>query len=199
MTVFFSSNLFKILSFISLAFSILGLISILVYFSKKRHLKNNPKKVSKKNSKQEEVLNIEISDLQIKLDLKKAFEEELIKTIHEAEATKNYNTKQLLNDLKLKIQNLNEIDKRNLTDSTNALEDREIFHKDLERTHPELTYHERELCTYFRLNLSSKEIAVIENITHGTVRVYKNKIKNKIGLSLQEDLNEYLISLSKKK
>ena len=55
------------------------------------------------------------------------------------------------------------------------------------------------LCNYFRLNMPSKEIASIEGITDGTVRVYKNKIKNKIGLSQLDSLNEYLVNISIKK
>jgi DNA-binding CsgD family transcriptional regulator len=115
------------------------------------------------------------------------------------ESKDNFDSKQLLNEIKIKLQNLNEIDKKQLSKNAIVLEDKELFQKELERLHPELSYQERLLCTYFRLNLSSKEISVIEGITNGTVRVYKNKIKNKIGLSTDESLIDYLCTISIKK
>jgi DNA-binding CsgD family transcriptional regulator len=51
------------------------------------------------------------------------------------------------------------------------------------------------MCSYFKLHLKSKEIAQIESITNGTVRVYKNKIKHKIGLDTEKNLNDYLDNL----
>jgi DNA-binding CsgD family transcriptional regulator len=141
----------------------------------------------------------QISDLQIKLELKKSFEDELIKTISEVESIENFDSKMIINELKTKLQNLNEIDKKQLTRNSTVFDDRGLFQKELENLHPELSYQERLLCSYFRLHLSSKEIAVIEGITNGTVRVYKNKIKHKIGLSQEESLNEYLCNLLVKK
>ena len=73
------------------------------------------------------------------------------------------------------------------------------FSNTLRKQHPFLTDQEIGLCNYFRLNMPSKEIASIEGITDGTVRVYKNKIKNKIGLSQLDSLNEYLVNISIKK
>lgn len=208
MNDFFSSYLFKILSVFAIFFSITSLVvSVIFIFRRKANNKNkkvvyhSDKKVIDVEYYNDKMLTKEkeISDLQIKLDLKKSFEGDLIKAIYEVESKDNFDSKQLLNELKIKIQNLNEIDKKQLTKSVNILEDKELFQKELERLHPELSYQERLLCTYFRLNLSSKEISVIEGITDGTVRVYKNKIKNKIGLASEESLIDYLCNLSNKK
>ena len=49
-----------------------------------------------------------------------------------------------------------------------------------------------KLCSYFRLGLNSKEISSIANLTSGTVRVYKVKIKQKLNLSEDQNLNLYL-------
>jgi DNA-binding CsgD family transcriptional regulator len=208
MNDFFSSYLFKVLSAFAILISIAVLLGSAILLikrkanSKNKKLNNHPdKKITDVESYQDKLLTKEkeISDLHIKLDLKKSFEGDLIKAIYEVESKDNFDSKQLLNEIKIKLQNLNEIDKKQLSKNAIVLEDKELFQKELERLHPELSYQERLLCTYFRLNLSSKEISVIEGITNGTVRVYKNKIKNKIGLSTDESLIDYLCNISIKK
>jgi len=77
-------------------------------------------------------------------------------------------------------------------EKTNQLD---IFTHQLKKYHPQLSDQEIALCNHFRMNKASKEIAQIEGITDGTVRVYKNKIKNKIGLSQMDSLNVYLMNI----
>lgn len=207
MNDFFTDGIFNFVSIVALLISIITLIISTSYILKKKIIIPNSEVVSSKNFKSNVNLNDDqlrnkekvISDLRTKLELKQSFEDELIKTINEAENKENFDSKVLLNELKLKLQNLTEIDKKQIVKNSTALDEKGLFQKELERLHPELTYQERTLCTYFRLHLSSKEIAVIEGITNGTVRVYKNKIKHKIGLSADESLNEYLCNLSSKK
>jgi len=204
MNDFFNFSPFNIVSVLAFILSIISLVILLsTSFKKKFSIQNSSLNASfdKKtdlnqiNSKLKSKEKV-ISDLRTKLELKKSFEDELIKTIYEAEAKENFDSKILLNELKLKLQNLNEIDKKQIVKNSTTLDDKGKFQKELERLHPELNYQERILCTYFRLHLSSKEISVIEGITNGTVRVYKNKIKHKIGLNSEESLNEYLCNLS---
>jgi DNA-binding CsgD family transcriptional regulator len=206
MNDFFTHSFFNLISIVALFISIITLVISTTYITKKNMLYQNtnvlPAKEFKSDLNQinDRLKSKEkiISDLKTKLELKKSFEDELIKTIYEVETKEGYDTKILLNELKLKLQNLTEIDKKQIVKNSTALDDKGLFQKELERMHPELNFQERKLCTYFRLHLSSKEIAVIEGITNGTVRVYKNKIKHKIGLSGEESLNEYLCNLSNK-
>ena len=203
----FTDSLFNLISIIALFISITTLIISTSYILKKkisyqssevsqsRGLKTNLDQNHDKLKHKEKV----ISDLRTKLELKQSFEDDLIKTIYEVESKEDFNAKLLLNELKLKLQNLSEIDKKQIVKNSTALDDKGLFQKELERLHPELNFQERKLCTYFRLHLSSKEIAVIEGITNGTVRVYKNKIKHKMGLNAEESLNEYLCNLSSNK
>jgi len=145
----------------------------------------------------ERMLNKErqISDLKIKLELKQSFEEELINTLIEVEEFENFDTKILLDELKEKLKNLQCIDKKQLTKNPKDFGDKNIFKNNLELLHPDLSKFELALCTYFRMNLSSKEIGVIEGITPGTVRVYKTKIKYKMKLTHEDSLNQYLCNL----
>lgn len=204
MNAFFSTKLFNVFAILVsiLSFS----ISIIYFLSKQFRTKKTSKTVENCNDLNKDILaekliikDKEISDLQIKLELKKAFELELIKTIYNVESKENYDSKLLFNDLKIKIQNLNKIDEKHLTKRTHVLDNNSLFQYELEQIHPELNFQERVLCNYFRLNLSSKEISVIEGMTNGTVRVYKNKIKNKLALRPEESLVEYLCNLSENK
>jgi DNA-binding CsgD family transcriptional regulator len=207
MNDFFTDSIFNLISIIALLISITTLIISTSYILKKkiafqgsenvqtRGFKTNTDQNHDKLRSKEKV----ISDLRTKLELKQSFEDDLIKTIYAVESKEDFNAKVLLNELKLKLQNLSEIDKKQIVKNSTALDDKGLFQKELERLHPELNFQERTLCTYFRLHLSSKEIAVIEGITNGTVRVYKNKIKHKMGLNAEESLNEYLCNLSSNK
>ena len=207
MNDFFNNSLFNIISIVALFTSVLTLVLSTNYILKKKVEFQNPELTSPRsvnlNSNQfnDKLKSKEkiISDLRTKLELKKSFEDELIKTIYEVEAKENFDSKDLLNELKLKLQNLSEIDKKQIVKNSTALDDKGLFQKALEQFHPELSYQERILCSYFRLHLSSKEISVIEGITNGTVRVYKNKIKHKIGLNTEESLNEYLCNFTTNK
>jgi DNA-binding CsgD family transcriptional regulator len=204
MNDFFNFSPFNIVSVLAFILSIVSLVILSTNnFKKKFSIQNSSLDSSFENKTDLNQINSKlkskekvISDLRTKLELKKSFEDELIKTIYEVESKENFDSKLLLNELKLKLQNLNEIDKRQIVKNSTTLDDKGKFQKELERLHPELNYQERILCTYFRLHLSSKEISVIEGITNGTVRVYKNKIKHKIGLNSEESLNEYLCNLS---
>ncbi|WP_223609558.1 hypothetical protein [Chryseobacterium sp. OSA05B] len=69
------------------------------------------------------------------------------------------------------------------------------FLKKLEALYPILTKKELKLSIYFRMNLSSKEILALEGTTTTTVRVYKTRTKNKVGLSRQDDLATFLNSI----
>ena len=187
MNDFFTHSDFNLISIVALFISVLTLVLSTTYiFKKKFEFQNSGfvstnvvntdySQISNKLKSKEKV----ISDLRTKLELKKSFEDELIKTIYEVESNENFDSKVLLNDLKLKLRNLNEIDKKQIVKNSTALDDKGLFQKALEQLHPELSYQERILCSYFRLHLSSKEISVIEGITNGTVRVYKNKIKQR--------------------
>ena len=207
MNDFFTHSLFNLVSIVALFTSVITLVLSTTYILKRKVEFQNSNLVSPKvvsadftlyNDKLKSKEKV-ISDLKTKLELKKSFEDELIKTIYEVETKENFDSKMLLNDLKLKLQNLSEIDKKQIVKNSTALDDKGLFQKALEQFHPELSIQERTLCTYFRLHLSSKEISVIEGITNGTVRVYKNKIKHKMGLNAEDSLNEYLCNFTSKK
>lgn len=153
---------------------------------------------NKKNTLEQEILfqKEKIKDLHQKLNLKieteKVFFEDL-KKIKRSNCTKSQD--EILKDLFIKANNSMNIDKRgkNLTFEYNI--ENQQFLKKLKTLYPTLTNRELKLCIYFRMNLSSKEISILENTTTGTVRVYKTRIKNKIGLNKENRLSCYLLKI----
>lgn len=69
------------------------------------------------------------------------------------------------------------------------------FLKKIKELHPALTPNDLKLCAYLRLNLSSKEIAPILNISPQSMEVKRFRLRRKMGLDHQENLTDYILSL----
>lgn len=66
------------------------------------------------------------------------------------------------------------------------------FFKELQAKTPELTKKELKQCAYVRINLSTKEIATLLNITVRGVEKARSRIRTKMGLDKEVDLYDYL-------
>jgi DNA-binding CsgD family transcriptional regulator len=69
----------------------------------------------------------------------------------------------------------------------------ENFFRNLHITYPELTSNDLRFCAYLRLNLSSKDIAHLMNISLKGVEVGRYRIRKKIGLLSTKSLTEFMI------
>ncbi len=69
------------------------------------------------------------------------------------------------------------------------------FFKKVKDLHPQLTSNDLRLCVYLRMNLSSKEIAPLLNISHRSVEIKRYRLRKKIDLKREVNLNDYFISL----
>lgn len=69
------------------------------------------------------------------------------------------------------------------------------FGKSLLNEHPEITAGDVKLCAFIRLNLSSKEIAQLLNITPESVNKARYRLRKKLNLTAQEDLFVVLSNL----
>ncbi len=101
-----------------------------------------------------------------------------------------------------KISDLNSAIRQNLS----LKEDLEEFQQKLDNSYndffirlrnkfPTLTKNEERLCAFLRLNLSSKEIATINNTSLKAAEMSRYRLRKKIGLSYNELLPEYLQSI----
>jgi len=69
------------------------------------------------------------------------------------------------------------------------------FLKKIKTLHPTLTPNDLRLCAYLRLNLSSKEIAPLLNISVRSVEIKRYRLRKKMGLLHEKSLVEYILSL----
>lgn len=69
------------------------------------------------------------------------------------------------------------------------------FQGQLKRRFPELTAYDLRLCTYLKSNLTTKEIAVLLNITPDSVKKAKHRLRKKIGALPNLDWKALLISI----
>lgn len=65
----------------------------------------------------------------------------------------------------------------------------------LTKKYPNLTSKDIKLCVYLRMNLSSKEIAPMMNISFRGVELHRYRLRKKLGLSSEESLSIFLLSL----
>ncbi len=72
--------------------------------------------------------------------------------------------------------------------------DRDFFKK-IKELHPELTPNDLKLCAYLRLNLSSKEIAPMLNISPRSVEVKRYRLRKKMRLERETGLTEYILEI----
>ncbi|MFM7710449.1 MAG: triple tyrosine motif-containing protein [Ferruginibacter sp.] len=98
---------------------------------------------------------------------------------------------------------------RTLTEDENIDKDWENFtqhfdkvHSDflhiLREIHPNITNNDMKLCSYLRMNLSSKEIARLLNISPRGVELSRYRLRKKMGLSTETNLVDYLMNIHRK-
>ena len=66
----------------------------------------------------------------------------------------------------------------------------------LKTKYPQLSSTDLKLCAYLRLNLSSKEIAQLLNISLKGVEVSRYRLRKKLGLATETNLHNFLIELT---
>ena len=69
------------------------------------------------------------------------------------------------------------------------------FLKKVKDKHPELTPNDLKLCAYLKLNLSSKEIAPLLNISVRSVEVKRYRLRKKMSLPRDYGLSDYILGL----
>lgn len=65
----------------------------------------------------------------------------------------------------------------------------------LKQMYPELTPREISLCAYLRMNISSKEISTLMNISTRGVEISRYRIRKKLGLDRNANLTDFMMKL----
>ncbi len=135
---------------------------------------------------------LELNSLLTNLSIKQQTETGFLEKIKELKRKKNISPEQIIQELQLSVNNLIEIDRKFINESVSHFELNPEFSSRILEKHPELTELEIRYCNYFITGLSSKEIGLLHNLSDVSVRVLKNKIKNKLGLRKDDSMIDYL-------
>ena len=71
----------------------------------------------------------------------------------------------------------------------------ENFFKKLKAEYPKLVPNDMKLCAYLRMNMSSKEIASLLNITTRGVEIRRYRLRKKLNLTPDKNLTEFLMEV----
>lgn len=77
----------------------------------------------------------------------------------------------------------------------NLLKSNEDFVKELTSKYENLTSKDIKLCIYLKMNLSSKEIAPLMNISYRGVELHRYRLRKKLGLDSEVNLNTFMNNL----
>lgn len=100
-----------------------------------------------------------------------------------------------INDLSLKINQSLRINKelekfRERVDEVNG-----AFFSVLNENYPDLTEKEKRLCALLKLNLASKEIALLNGVSEGAITMARYRLRKKMGLQNEDNLTSFLNDL----
>jgi ligand-binding sensor domain-containing protein/DNA-binding CsgD family transcriptional regulator len=104
-------------------------------------------------------------------------------------------TPQGANDLKRTLQLINEVERNDDSWDKFASHFDEVnsnFLRNLRQAHPKLSSTDLKLCAYLELNLASKEIAQLMNISVRGVEIGRYRLRKKLGLETGQSLQEFL-------
>lgn len=174
---------------------ILVVLSVMRYRSNLRK-KNEMNKIQLDLAKKEQVIlemKVEkekesIRELCLELTLKSDFAQNLSNKIAELKDVPSSSK----NEIELFVNNelLLKTNRAKLSDLIEQTGER--FYGEIEKKHPNLTSNDLELSLMIQLKLTNKEIAIKKNITPASVKIAKNRLKKKMDLSADDDLNSYM-------
>ena len=78
---------------------------------------------------------------------------------------------------------------------TNLEKAHELFLQKMIWNYPELTHSDLRLCTYLRMNLSSKEIAPLMRVSVRAIENHRYRLRKKLKLPRDVNLNEHIIGI----
>lgn len=104
-------------------------------------------------------------------------------------------TPQGAQDLRRTLQLINEVEKNDDSWDKFASHFDEVnnnFLRNIKQAHPKLSSTDLKLCAYLELNLASKEIAQLMNISVRGVEIGRYRLRKKLGLETGQSLQEFL-------
>ncbi len=189
------------------------IILLLMHRAYKRYYTKQKQKLLEENRKQLELKQLESEREIMKLNNEKLTQDIESKNRELASSTMNIIKKnEILNTIKKELQrsgaetdglkNVERIIDRNLNNKDDWKHFEEAFNsvdkdflKKIKARHNDLTPHDLRFCTYLRLNLSSKEIAPLLNISVRSVEIKRYRLRKKLKLEHSESLVNYILEI----
>ena len=185
---------------------------ILIHNLYKRHYNNQKNKLLEKKQRIFSIAQLENEKVIMKLKNEKLEHDIDSKSRELAASTmsiikKNELLSTIKNELKAvkhdsHVKPVIKIINNNLTDTSDWEMFREAFNnadsgfiKNVKSAHPNLTPNDLRLCSYLRLNLSSKEIAPLLNISARSVEIKRYRLRKKMDLLHEKSLVEYILEI----
>ncbi|PWG04966.1 helix-turn-helix and ligand-binding sensor domain-containing protein [Polaribacter aquimarinus] len=199
----------------NLLISIYVLISLFSFYSvhlaSKRYYKKQREDLLEKAKRESELKELESSQEIIKLNNEKLRNDIANKNKELATSTMNMIKKnEFLSTIKMELMNggdrhvtkvikiidnnLNNTDDWKMFQEAFNNADKNFLDK-VKDKHPNLTPNDLRLCAYLRLNLSSKEIAPLLNISPRSVEVKRYRLRKKMNLSHDSNLTNYILEI----
>jgi DNA-binding response OmpR family regulator/DNA-binding CsgD family transcriptional regulator len=134
---------------------------------------------------------------------------EMLKRVYQLDQFKKNISEKLRNLKKNLNRNSNEIEQQveSILSEVDELTDRgienysgdnffeESFVKTILEIHPDLTRNDVQLCCFLRKNMNTKEIAAMTFRSVNTIKVARSKLRQKLNLQGEDNLNTYLMQL----
>ena len=184
----------------------------LLHYLNRRHYKKQQQKLMDKKQRELELEQLEnqrqliqFKNQNLRLDIDNKNRElgmatmnlikrnELLNNIKEA-LTVTKSLDEMKHVVQLINKNLNNTDDWKLFEEAFNNADKD-FLKKVKTIHPALTPNDLRLCAYLRLNLSSKEIAPLLNISIRSVEVKRYRLRKKMNLPHETSLTSYILDL----
>ena len=106
----------------------------------------------------------------------------------------NENSTKIRSVIKTIDKDINEEDNWNFFKKAFNNADKDFLQK-MKKLHPDLTSSDLKLCAYLRLNLSSKEIAPLLNISVKSVEIKRYRLRKKMNLDRNTNLTDYILQI----
>ena len=188
------------------------MISVLIHNLYKAYYRKKAENLIQRNKRELELNRLQSEKEIIKIKNEQLEKEFKIKSKELAASTMNIIKKnEVLNEIKEQLvqiedkSNLKPVIKTidgNLNQSSNWETFQEAFNsmdqnffKKIKELHPSLSPNDLRLCAYLRLNLSSKEISGLINISPRSVEVKRYRLRKKLQLDNNENLADYIINV----
>jgi hypothetical protein len=183
-----------------LSISILGFLASL-YWRRRQHIviARNKQQITQLKNEQ---LNSEIeskqrdlSDFAINLTQSQEWAKELASKLDQLKTTKGRERKKLFDAFEQDVQNkiTFDVDTKAFYQRLDKLND--AFYSELHAVFPDLSKTDKRLCSLIRLKIDSHEIATLQNITLSSLNTSRYRLRKKLNLSKDDDLDDFIQSL----